>query len=325
MTDPERVSNPRLRGPGITLRELEVLHALIATGTAISAARSLGISQSAVSRRLAQLEGRLGFGLFQRAGGRLVATVEALSINEQLEPVFATLSRIAARTDGSPVTHRGTLSIAAPPTIAHRFLPAHVAAFSHSHPEMRIIFDVLASDALVTGVAECRYDLGLTDSAPAHDGIHSDLFLSTNAVCILPQTHRLLTKDAIRPEDLQDEAFVALSRRHSSRAAIDRMFDRAGVAPRLVIEAATSVSAMEFVRAGLGVALVNPFPVVERTGPGIGVRPFLPEIAFSTNFLTPSSRAPSAAMLDFVNSVRAGLDSDFDGPDHYRRQLKDMT
>lgn len=299
------VHDPR---SGITLRELEVLHALVGAGSAVSAARALGISQSAVSRRLAQLEERLGFRLFERSGGRLVATVDALSINEQLGPVFATLSRIANRTEEPPATHQGTLTIVAPPTIAHRFLPGPVAAFGLLHPDLRIVFDVIASDSLVTGVAECRYDVGLTDTAAAHDGIHSDLLLMTRAVCILPGGHPLLDRDVIRPDDLQGEAFVALSRRHSSRAAIDRMFDRAGVTPRISIEAATGVSAVEFVRAGLGAALVNPFPILERMGPGVEARPFLPEIAYGTNFLMPSSRPPSAATIDFVESVRAGLD-----------------
>ena len=99
--DPETAADADQRRAGITLRELEVLQSLVGGGTAINAARRLGISQSAVSRRLAQLEDRLGFQLFMRAGGRLVPTVEALSINEQLTPVFETLARIATRPGGA--------------------------------------------------------------------------------------------------------------------------------------------------------------------------------------------------------------------------------
>ena len=54
--DPETAADADQRRAGITLRELEVLQSLVGGGTAINAARRLGISQSAVSRRLAQLE-----------------------------------------------------------------------------------------------------------------------------------------------------------------------------------------------------------------------------------------------------------------------------
>ena len=53
--DPETAADADQRRAGITLRELEVLQSLVGGGTAINAARRLGISQSAVSRRLAQL------------------------------------------------------------------------------------------------------------------------------------------------------------------------------------------------------------------------------------------------------------------------------
>lgn len=64
--EPDDTAADRDRRSGISLRELEVLQALVANGTAISAARRLDISQSAVSRRLAQLEERLGFKLLDR-------------------------------------------------------------------------------------------------------------------------------------------------------------------------------------------------------------------------------------------------------------------
>ncbi|CTQ32749.1 LysR substrate-binding domain-containing protein [Jannaschia rubra] len=296
------------RRSGITLRELEVLHALIRTGTAMNAARSLGISQSAVSRRLAQLEDRLGLALFTRAGGRLVATPEAFAINEQLGPVFATLGRIVNHAREPRTAHRGTLSIVAPPTIAHRFLPGRIAAFRKRNPELHISLEVIASDSLITGIAECRFDVGLTDTQPAHDGITSEPLIATQAICILPGAHHLADRDVIRPEHLEGEAFVALSRRHSSRVAIDRTFERAGVRRHIAIETATSVSAMEFVRDGLGVSLVNPFPIVHQIGRGVAVRPFLPEIAYTTSFLLPSSRAPTAAAVDFIAATRASLD-----------------
>ncbi|WP_299820285.1 LysR substrate-binding domain-containing protein [uncultured Jannaschia sp.] len=298
----------RDRRSGITLRELEVLQRLIDTGTAMNAARALGISQSAVSRRLAQLESRLGIPLFVRTGARLVPNVDALSINEQLRPVFATLESIAGHAEAEDAGHSGTLSVVAPPTIADSFLPSLVVAFCKRHPEMRIVYEVLASDALFTGIAEARFDLGLTDSRSAHEGILTEPLISTQAVCLIPRGHPLAARDVVGPADLDGEAFISLARRHSCRSAIDRVLERAGTTPRVVIEASTNIAAAAFVAAGMGITIVNPFPISNRLVEGIVLRPFRPAIDYTAHILLPASRAPSAAARAFVTAIHASVE-----------------
>ncbi|MCQ8782074.1 LysR substrate-binding domain-containing protein [Mangrovibrevibacter kandeliae] len=301
-------SGPERRRTGFTLRELEVLRALVQTGKATVAARRLGMSQPAVSRALGQLEAQLGRQLFERAGNRLIPNGEALSISEQLGPVFAALSRIADRSEPEPSTHSGQLRIVAPPTIAHRFLPTRIAAFTKHNPKLDIVFDVISSDSLITSIAEGQHDVGLTDAQTAHEGIRPELLLATSGICVLPARHPLADLVTIRPEHLENENFIALTRRHSARAAVDRVFERAGVRRRVVIETATSVSAAEFVREGLGIAVMNPFPIVHQLGSGIVARPFEPSIPYRTNFLLPAGQAPSAATLAFIQATRASIE-----------------
>ncbi|WP_281354605.1 LysR substrate-binding domain-containing protein [Aurantimonas aggregata] len=305
---PEKSSPVRQepRRAGFTLRELEVLRALVETGKTTLAAQRLGLSQSAVSRALAELEATLGRQLFDRSGGRLVPNPDALAVNDELGPIFAALGRIVDRSSAAS-SHGGTLRIAAPPTIAHRFLPPIVARFTKTNPALEIVFEVLSSDVLVTGIAEDRHDIGLTDTAVVHDGVRSDLLVATEAICALPSRHRLADHEIIRPQDLEGQPFVALTRRHSGRSQIDRFFDKVGVRRHMVIETATAVSAAEFVREGLGVALLNPFPIVHQLGSGIVVRPFAPAIPYRACFLSPASRPLSLAAADFMALVRKAL------------------
>ncbi|RAI02040.1 LysR family transcriptional regulator [Acuticoccus sediminis] len=290
----------------VTLRELEVLRALVEAGKTTVAAQRLGLSQPAVSRALASLENQLGRRLFARTGGRLTPTQDALAIADELGPVFAALARIENRAADVP-SHEGTLRIAAPPTIAHRFLPSRIALFVRDNPGLDVTFDVIASDALVSSIAEGRHDLGLTDTVPTHEGVRADLLIATEAICVLPAGHPLAARQVIRPEDLEGQPFVALTRRHSGRAAMDRVFERAGVRRRFVIETATTVSAVEFVREGLGVALVNPFPIVHQLGRGIEARRFAPSIPYRASFLTPRSGPPTPAARGFIDMIHATL------------------
>lgn len=298
---------------GITLRELEVFRALVATGKTTAAAHRLGISQPAVSRSLTQLETRLGRKLFRRDGGRLVPMAEALAMDAELEPVFAALERIGEQADAR-VMESATLRVAAPPTFAHRYLPAPLASFCQSNPGVRVSLDVVSSDILVTQVAEGRVDLAFADVETAHGGVRKEPYLTTEAVCLLPAGHRLCDRSEIVPADLADEAFIALTRRHSARIAIDAVFAEAGMHYRPVIETSTAVSAAEFVREGMGVTLLNPFPVAARLSEAVVVRPFRPAIKFTASFLLPSNSPISPAALAFMAHVRGG-----------RRHAKFMT
>jgi DNA-binding transcriptional LysR family regulator len=295
------------RRPAIDLRHLEILRALVETGKTTAAAQRLGTSQSAISRGIAQLEAKLGRLLFARRGGRLLPTAEAFALHEQIRPALAVLARIGDMSGPAPVT--GALRLASPPTFAHSFLPSRIASFIRLNPEIEISFDVIPSDSLITNVAEERVDLGLTDTVPAHAGVRSELLLATEAVCLLPAGHPLCERDCIEPENLAGQTFIALTRRHSGRFAIDQAFERAGVTPCTVIETATSVSAGEFVREGLGVALVNPFPIAAQLGSSVAVRPFSPRIPYRTSFLMPARVPVSAAAAAFIAHTRTSMEN----------------
>ncbi len=297
-------SSAALAGSGVTLRELRVLRAVLRTGTATAAADALGISQPAASRALSQLEARLGRALLAREGGRLLPTPEALAVDAELDLLFAVLARIEepGRRAPDPTV---PLRIAAPPSLAHRFLPGPVADFARRHPGQQITIDVLSSDVLVTQVAEGRVDIAITDTEPGHAGVRVEPFRESRVVCLMRAEDPLAARAVIVPADLDGRAFIAQTRRHSARVAKDRALAAAGVRPRVTIETATVVSAAELVREGLGVALINPFPTALRLDASLVTRPFEPAITLTTSFLSPAGSRPSPATLAFMAMVRA--------------------
>src|ERR1700736_5796645 len=85
-----------------SLREIEALRAMVATGKTTQAARDLGTSQPSVSRAIASLEARLGQPLFLRRNGRLAPTAEALAFEARAAVIFDLLDQLAApRSDGA--------------------------------------------------------------------------------------------------------------------------------------------------------------------------------------------------------------------------------
>lgn len=284
------------------LRELEALRALVTTGTTVGAAQRLGVSQSAVSRALAQLEERVGRVLFVRSSGRIEPTSEALRLNDKLDPIFETLAQIDGEEWAQPEDE--PLRLIVPPTLAHHFIITRVARFLQRNPNRRVQLEIQATDVLISGMLDERYDLGLTSAMIQRAGVRLVPWRRSSIVCAMPVDHPLADRTVIEPRDLDDVALIGFLRRLGTRAMTEQIFARIGVKPKTVAETATNMAALELVREGLGVTLVNPFPVLTRAFEGVVAKPFNAPVVYRTSFVLPAGRPPSAAARHFMRYVR---------------------
>lgn len=284
------------------LREFESLRAVVATGTTIGAARRLGISQSAVSRCISQLEARVGRSLFIRRSGRIEPTSDALRLNDKLDPIFDTLADIEGAQWATPDDE--PLRLIVPPTLAHHFVISRVASFLKANPGKRLQLDIQATDVLISGILELRYDLGLTSGMIQRSGVDLVPWRRSQVVCAMPQDHPLSQKSIVTPQDLDGVALIEFLRRLGTRAITEQLFARNGVRPHQVAETATNMAALELVREGLGVTLINPFPLLSSGLEGIVVRPFDAAIYYNTSFVLPSGRPPSELARQFMRFIK---------------------
>ena len=107
-------------------------------GSTLAAAKSLGLSQSTVHRRLAALEESIGRRLVRRhpTGYRLTKFGEEVRpLAEHLEASAAEIERCLVSTDPG---RTGTVRVACPASAAHRLMTAGLLSRFHSrHPRLR--------------------------------------------------------------------------------------------------------------------------------------------------------------------------------------------
>ena len=120
------------------LKALESFREIMAAGSVTGAAQVLGMSQPAVSRLLAQLEGDLGFRVFDRVKGRLVPTAHALVLYEEVDMAFHGLERVRALAQDIVSINAGHLRVVAPPTFAEGPLVPVIASFMRAHPKIQV-------------------------------------------------------------------------------------------------------------------------------------------------------------------------------------------
>ena len=290
-----------------SIREYEAMRAVITSGTTSTAARLLGISQPAISRAISQLEARLNLVLFERRGGRLRPTAEAIRLNGQLDRLYDAIALINGLDPDDPSNQ--TLRLAAPPSLSD-LVASSMASFIKLHPAQRISLETCTSAGLVSRITEDVVDLGLTHADLTHSSMELIPFFQSDAVCVMPLSHPLAQLDVITPHDLHGQDFIAILRRHIVRSRLDRLFTDAGVVPHRVAEVATGLSALTLVRAGCGLSVVCPFPVIKPDDTTIAVRPFQPRFTYRTSFAVSTVRPLSRMARAFMRHVKMSVGKD---------------
>ena len=150
--------------------EFRIFAAIVERGSFIAAARALKVPKTTVSRRIDDLEARLGVRLLQRTTRTLSLTeagqtfhVHCLRILSEINEAEDAIGQLAA-------APRGTLTVTAPFAIGASYLARALPAFLRRYPEIRVAL-VIRND-LVDLVAE-NIDLAVRVSNPGDSGLVS--------------------------------------------------------------------------------------------------------------------------------------------------------
>ncbi|WP_343032600.1 LysR family transcriptional regulator [Tritonibacter litoralis] len=283
-----------------SIPEYEALRALIQTGTATAAAASLGVSQSAISRSISSLEARMGRTYFERTSGRLTPTQEAMTLNRRLDSLFDALDLI----DGTSEPVEETLHLHAPPSFAHTFLVDQIGRFLQMNPHFYVRLEVGTSEEVARAVLEQRSDLGLCSVDYSRAGLKQLPFRSARAVCAMARDHPLAEREEIHPADLDGQDLITFLPRQTRRGQLDRILAQAQSRVHLVAEVSTSFAAAEFASTGLGVSVVNPFPIHYRKPERLEFRPFIAPITYRVNFMVADTRPVPRIARAFMRHLR---------------------
>lgn len=153
--------------PDLTIRQLEYLVAVAEAPTWAEAADVVGVSPSALSQGLAELERRVGVELFDRVGRRRVLRDDASPVLDHARQVLALtadLVRWAQRRRSGEIGHVrvGMIDVAA---VVH--YPEALRSFRADHPDVELVLTVAPSRALLEDLVAARLDLVVCVEPPA--------------------------------------------------------------------------------------------------------------------------------------------------------------
>lgn len=289
----------------LTHRHIEIFNAVMTAGSVTKAAELLCTSQPTVSRELARIEQLAGFPLFERTKGRLKPTSSAYVLYDEIKRSYIGLEHIYSLIEGMREQRSGQLSLITLPDFAQSILPNVCANFFQKFPDVQISISVQESPFLEQCLSSQQFDLGLTENDIAPPGTEIHPLLTANEVCILPADHPLLAKERIDIEDFQDQNFINFLSTDLYRIRFDEILLNSGVRYKQVIETPTAISVCNFVKKGLGIALINPISVLEYLGEDLYIRPLSFSCPFSVNIVIPKHRATNPLVAPFLRELDA--------------------
>ncbi|WP_413207568.1 LysR family transcriptional regulator [Rhodospirillum sp. A1_3_36] len=284
-------------------RQLEVFTAMMRAGSVTGAAHMLNISQPALSQILRHTEDELGFALFDREKGRLKPTPEAMELYPEAERLVVGMEGLRRKTEDLRQGKVGIVRIAAstPPGLA--LLPRAMAEFRARHPDIALRSHVtpMAGITPMLRAGDVALALALDDRPPPD--IQVEPLGRVAFRCLLPENHPLTEREALTFADLEAETVISYGADKRPHEELVIAARSKGQTFHSGIEVGVSISAVGFVQAGLGVAVVDAMLPWEQFA-GIAVRRLVdgPTIPFC--LLTLCGRALSRAEEVMADQIR---------------------
>ena len=227
----------------LNVSRLRVLREVAQRGSFSAAADALSYTQSAVSQQIAALEAETGMALLERLPRGVRLTGAGRTLVEHAEGILARLEAAEEELAALAGLRGGQLRMASFPTAGAALMPAAIATFRASYPEVELTLAEGEPEEIAPRLLAGEFDLALLfEFGEAHEpstrtagrgGLRRVELLEDPMYLALPRNHRLADKPALRLEELREEAWVQTSRSSPCARHVVRCCHAAGFEPNV--------------------------------------------------------------------------------------------
>ncbi len=177
-------------------KALAAFEAVARLGSFSAAAQELSLTQSAVSKQMAVLEGQLGIALFERNGRGIVPTKEGVAYADAVAQALSIIRAASLRAMSGKAGQ--ILNLAMLPTFGTRWLMPRIPSFIVQHPEVTLNF---ATRIGHLDIATDDFDAAIQIGTPEWPGMEAT-FLMHETVAPMASPAFLREHPVATPEDL---------------------------------------------------------------------------------------------------------------------------
>lgn len=293
----------------LTLRQLRALAAVAKHNSVTAAARTLHLTQPAVTLQIRNLQTLAGLPLIQRTGDGMLLTDagrEVLALSERIEAAIAacetSLDMIAGRS-------KGRVAVGAVST-AKYFVPFVIAGFRAAYPGIEIALSIGNRQEIGHALRGYDLDIAIMGRPPLDLPMNVHLIGDHPHVIIAPKSHRLARRRRLTLAALAQETFLIREPGSGTRGLMEQLFETAGIRPTIGMEMSSNETLKQAVIAGLGIAFISAHTVATELDERRLVTLDVVGLPVVRQWFVLSRKdkvllPPAQAMLDFVSAQGA--------------------
>src|SRR6266568_1511203 len=253
---------PRLAS--LTIRQLRVFCTVARLLSYTQAAVELGCQQPTVSAMVAELERATQLTLLEQRGKHLTLTDEGRELYAHAQQVVAAADEAwwaMAERRGNVMTVSRPLRVAADTTVGTYVLPRLLGAFHRRHPNVTLQLRVANRAAVRASLLAGEVDLVIAGRPPEVDGLVAEPFLANPLVAIASPEHVLVGQNRVTLARLAEEVFLLREEGSGTRAAVEEVFEVAGIPLKVGMVLGHVEAIKRAVAANLGVSVLSELAV----------------------------------------------------------------
>jgi DNA-binding transcriptional LysR family regulator len=227
-------------------------------GSASVAARSLGVTQPAISQQLQELERLLQVRLIERVGIRMLPTSAGRALVDPVRRALAAIDQIEPTVAPFRDRDAGLVRLGTGATACIHFLPAPLALTQAQLPNLQILVVTGNSGEILASIEDGAIDVGLVtgEVSRSNPAIHIEPVFEEELVAVLPRPLEYQLPGQLTPQDLGRHPLILFDPAGTTRSIIDTWFKAAGIRPIPAMELGSIEAIKTLVGAGLGVSVI---------------------------------------------------------------------
>jgi molybdate transport repressor ModE-like protein len=301
------------------VRRLKVLKEVAAHGSFSAAADELNFTQSAVSQQIAALEREAGAKLLQRGSGGVRLTDAGQALVRHTEVILAQLEDAERELAAIAGLKGGRVRLASFPSAGATLVTEAVSMYRDRYPEVELSLAEGEPYETVPRLKRGEFDLAVvcdythgTGGGRLIEGLDCIHLLDDPLIAVVPDSHPLAARKAIRVEQLAENHWVAGCGGGFCSEMLSEACAEAGYRPNITFESDDHNVLLGLVASGVGVTLLPELAASPRAG--VALRPIAgsnpTRRVYAARAADAHCSAATEAMIEVLTSVS----------EHFRRR-----